>query len=167
MNAQVIANILSLVSSLLYTLSTCFKSKKSILLTQTGESLVGSIAQLVIGSYAPATTLVVCSVRNYIFSKKDQSILLSWIFCIFFLTFGILINNQGFIGLLPVCATIQYTLWTGYIKDPQVIRYGTIINTIPWIIHDFYMGLYVSVITMCISLVIITINIIRYKNKQK
>ena len=163
----IIANILSLVANILCGVSSFFKKKKTILLVQTTECCLGSLVQILAGNPAAAVELLICALRNFVTSKGLKAKWVYWLFSIFFLGFGLLFNNNGLIGFLPVIATIQYTLWLGYSKTAQAVRYGMILNYIPWIIHDFMSRLYISAGCMTVFLCLTIVNIIRYKNIEK
>lgn len=162
----VIANIIALLSNGLNGISSFFKTKKTVLILQTIECLMGSVAQIFASGYAAASQLFICAIRNFVNSTGVKSKWIHWLFSLFFLVFGLLFNNKGFIGYLPVFATIQYTLWTGYCKTAQGVRYGMLINYIPWIIHDFYIHMYTSAFVMSVFEIVVIINIIRYRRKK-
>ena len=48
---------------------------------------------------------------------------------------GVMTNNMGFIGLLPVIATAEYTLCCYYIEDPYRTRYSIMVNELIWVIY--------------------------------
>ena len=160
----IVANILSLISNGINGISSFFKTKKSILLIQTLECTIGGISQLLCKSFSAAIQLFICAIRNFITVNKNTKKIVYWLFSLAFLVLGHIFNNRGLIGLLPIFATIQFTLWNGYFKTAQQVRYGMVINFIPWIIHDFVVKMYVSAIIMTILMFVTIVNIIRYRN---
>ena len=162
----IIANVLSAVSNLLYGTSSFFKKKKTIMITQVIDSTAGCLACLLADSYSAAVTLFICAVRNFLVSKDNKKKWIYWLFAGALLVLGLISNTRGFIGILPVAASVQYTLWAGYAKNEQSIRYGMVVNYIPWIIHNAYVKLYTSAIFMTFFMIFTIVNIVRfYKEK--
>lgn len=167
MNTILTANILSGIGSLFPIASSFFKKKNTIFIIQSIGYIIDGITQIIANSLSAATQLFICAIRNFITTKEKTPKWVYYIFSLFFITFGLYFNNRGFIGLLPIIATAQYTLWNGYTKSAQITRYGMLINYGLWIIHDLYIQLYVAAIMMMISIIVVIINIIRYHCKQK
>ena len=165
-NKLIIVNILAMLSNGTYVLSSFFNDKRKIIITQILECVIGAIAEFIAGGFAAASTLIIDGIRNvYCAKSTNNSKVFYWVVSIILLVAGVCVNRNGIIGMLPVLAAIQYTLWMGYCKTAQGLRWGMLINYIPWIVHDGVMGIYVSVICMSVSMVIVIINIIRYRSK--
>ena len=163
----IIANILTFISNGLVAVSSFCKTKHKMIFIQFIECCIGGVAEILANSMSAAAQLFLCSFRNAIIYKNPKHKQVYWLLASAFLILGLIFNNRGLIGLLPIFATIQYTLWSGYCKNAQGLRYGILINYIPWIIHDFYIKLYVSAfISLCIMLSVI-VSIIKYRNKEK
>lgn len=160
----IIANILSLISVGLNCISSFFKTKKRILFLQTLECIIGGISQILCRSFSASIQLFLGAIRTYIAINENTKKIVYWIFSLVSLILGLIFNNRGLIGLLPIFATIQITLWNGYFKTGQQVRYGMVVNFIPWIIHDFIVKMYVSSIIMTLTMIITIINIIRYRD---
>ena len=75
----------------------------------------------------------------------------------------LLTNSNGIIGLLPILASLFYSIWTYKFKTAQSIRFGLIINILMWNIHDVYMKLYTSVIWGFVIILFTIITCIRCK----
>lgn len=160
MTRLVIANLLTCVATIISLSSSFFKTKKQMLIVQSIECAINGVTRIIINSLSSSSQLFLCAIRNIIFSKFNNKYL-CFLFSGLFLAIGLIANNQGILGLLPIFATIQYTLWSGFSKTAKQIRIGMIINYIPWIIHDFVVGLYVSAIVMIISAIIVIYNLIK------
>lgn len=128
MNTILTANILSGIDSLFPIASSFFKKKNTILIIQSIGYIIDGITQIIANSLSAAAQLSICAIRNFITTKEKTPKWVYHIFSLFFITFGLYFNNRGFIGLLPIVATVQYTLWNEYAKSAQITRYGMLIN---------------------------------------
>ncbi len=163
MTRLVIANLLTFLATIISLSSSFFKTKKQMLIVQSTECVINGASRIIINSLSSSSQLFLCAIRNIVFAKFNSKYLY-FLFAGLFLVIGLTANNQGILGLLPIFATIQYTLWTGFSKTAKQIRIGMIINYIPWIIHDLVVGLYISAIVMVISTIIVIYNLIRNKS---
>ena len=167
MSTLLIANILGIISNVLVFISPFFKTKKSILLTQVGDCVSGALAEILAKSYAPASLLVIGMIRNITMAKGLKDKRLYWLYSILCIVIGLATNNRGLIGLFPIIAVVQYTLWCAYTTSAQSVRCGMIINLLLWTIHEYFVQLYASAI-LCIAIIIVTaFNIYRYKNTEE
>lgn len=51
---------------------------------------------------------MVCIARNLLFIKGIESKIIEWVLVILGVVIGLLSNNIGFAGLLPIIANLQY-----------------------------------------------------------
>ena len=165
MNHILIANLLSILSGVFICTSSFFKKKNSILTAQALECCSSGCAQIFAHSYAAAIELFLCAIRNIVAAREPDRKWIYWVFSCVFAAMGLIYNNRGWIGMLAIAATVQFTLWTGYAKNAQAIRYGMCINLILWIIHDYIVHMYVSVGIMSFSVAVIIANIVQYKRE--
>ena len=167
MGSTFTANIISAIASIFHISSSSFKKKNTMLIMQSIGCIIDGIAEIMANSMSAAAQLFVCSIKNFVTTKEKTPKYVYYIFSLFFIIFGLYFNNRGLIGILPIIATVQYTLWNGYSKSAQTTRYGMLINYGIWIVHDLYIQLYVAVIVTVISSIVVIINIIRYRKTNE
>lgn len=160
----IIANILSLVGTIVLVWSMFVKSKETMLLLQAGNYILGAFSTTMANSYAAACSSIISLFRNLYLSQK-ASIPATVVFSILYIVLGAFTNTLGFIGLLPVLASVEYTLFVQFAKTSQILRYGALINLGLWLIHDICIQLYGSVISDIILVIITTISIIKFYNE--
>lgn len=166
MTAQlIIANILSLVGTIVLVWSMFVKSKETMLLLQAGNYILGAFSTTMTNSYAAACSSIISFFRNLYLSQKT-SIVVTVVFSILYIVLGAFTNTLGFIGLLPVLASVEYTLFVYFAKTTQVLRYGALINLLLWAIHDICIRLYGALISDIILIVITIISIVVKKNSE-
>ena len=133
----VIGNIISFFSALCMILSCCSKDMKKVFAYQFGECFLLAIASCFFGTFSAVITLLLCAIRNIIVAYNKFTKPLMIIFVILVSLFGILVNNRGIIGLLPVIATIEYTICCYFITDLKGTKISILVNLLIWVVYSF------------------------------
>lgn len=96
--------------------------------------------------WAGLITLIISVVRSLlvIIDKMNEKIMIICTICV--LIFGLLINDKGLLGLMPVIGTIQLTLCSHYIHSLLGTKISFLCNIIIWaiyslLIYDFSAGI--------------------------
>lgn len=146
-------------------ISTFSKTKSKMLLLQVGDALFNSIGSLLIGGYSGFVTNLIAGIRNLVNSrgKSNKYVNLLFMFAIF--TIGLCVNRNGLIGLLPIVASLEYTLCSYLVKSAQSLRLVLVVNIILWGIYDLVIGLYTAFIIDVIILLVTLFNVIRLSDK--
>lgn len=163
---MILANIMSGIGMMLLVYSTFSKSKKKMLWIQVGDCFFNALGCILACSYSATVTNTISMIRNIINAKGKMTKVLSYIIAVTLLAIGVVVNKKGLIGLLPVLASVIYTIWMEYFKTAQSLRFGLVVNLVLWLIHDFYVGLCVSGVTDTVLVFITIINIIRFRKEQ-
>lgn len=143
-----VANAFSFVAAAFLGYSTFAKNKSKMISMQFVTSSVNTFSCLFSGSYAGMTTNAVGAIRNLALVKTDYSKhkYIAVFFTILCGILGFLFNTKGIIGILPVIASMEFTLCTGFTKNTQVLRFALLVNLLMWLAHDIYMILIPSTI---------------------
>lgn len=155
----ILPQIFSLIGAVLLLYSTFAKTKKSILLTQTGDCVFNAMAGLLAGSYASASTNLISAVRNALTAKELVTKAVAVAFAVGICTIGLIVNQRGLIGILPAIASVQYTFWMFYAKTARTMKIGLLINVAVWLIHDIIIGLYPAMVVDIIIIVACIYNV--------
>lgn len=168
----IIGNILTALGMTLFFLSSFLKTKKKILIFQTGNHTLSSIGQLFLNQYSGAIQDFVSIIRNIciIFNKNTK--FLNYFFIILGLALGVGFNvwlnyNKTFdliMGFLPVFASLQYSV---IILLPNVkvyqIKLSMILSCICWTIYGLIYLNYSMAISNFIILIANVVILIRAK----
>ena len=100
-------------------ISSTRKNAKSVLLIQCLSQLIYGIGTLVLKGYSGAVQNGVSILRNFVAIKGIKSKVLEWILVLLGVVLGLVFNNLGFFGLLPVIANFQYTLAVFRFQDNE------------------------------------------------
>ena len=156
MSNILIGNIISFAAAIFLAVSCVVKSRKQIFILQFMNCAVLAVASYFFGSSAAITTLALCCIRNIFIMKDKFSVPVMTVILILVIACGILTNNRGIIGLLPVIATVEYTICCHYITDVDKTRISILVNEAIWIIYSFLVLDFSTAIT---DIIVVTVDI--------
>ncbi|MDD5945731.1 MAG: YgjV family protein [Clostridia bacterium] len=157
MSNILIGNIISFAAAIFLAVSCVVKSRKQIFILQFMNCAVLAVASYFFGSYAAITTLALCCIRNIFIMKDKFSVPIMTVILILVIACGVLTNNRGLIGLLPVIATVEYTICCHYITDVGKTRISILVNEAIWIIYSFLVLDFSTAIT---DIIVVTVDIV-------
>lgn len=157
----IIANIFSAIGTFFLAYSTFLKTKNNMLKYQIFDSMFNALGNVFIGSFTGALSNVITIIRNLLNTKGKMTKSLNLFICILVVIIGLLINTNGIIGLLPIIASVQYTISTYTTKTAQGLRYALILNLCFWFIHDLSLGLIPAMIIDIVVIITTFISIIK------
>ena len=167
----IIAQIIGIFALIVLMLSFQKNEKKILLKYQIFSSFLYALQYVCLGAYTGCLMNLTCMARNIIFNKyNNKKIPLYWLFFIITLMIGFsLITYMGVISLLPMFATILYSIaiWYGNLK---LIRSTEVISCSLFIIYNIKVLAITGLITTVIELVATLIAIYRFdikENKKK
>ena len=162
----IVGNIFSFLASLCTAVSVIKKSKTDFMYWQVGNTIFAILTNLVLLSYSGVTTNAVSLIRNILSYKNKLTIAGTFILLIVSVFLGLLYNNIGYIGLLPVFSSAGYTLCVYFTKNEQQMRYASICDLSMWATYYLYIQAYPSVITYAVLNIWTAIQIFRNRKKR-
>ena len=115
----ILGNGCSLLAMVTDSISSTRKTAKGVLLMQSLSQLIYCTGTILLKGYSGAVQNVVSILRNFVAIRKISSPLIEWILVLLGVVLGLLFNNLGLMGLLPVIANLQYTLAVFKFKDNE------------------------------------------------
>ena len=115
----ILGNGCSLLAMVTDSISSTRKTAKGVLLMQSLSQLIYCTGTILLKGYSGAVQNVVSILRNFVAIRKISSPLVEWILVALGVVLGLLFNNLGLMGLLPVVANLQYTLAVFKFKDNE------------------------------------------------
>ena len=115
----IIGNGISFVAAIFMVASCVVKRKRTIFLCQFLECALLAVASVFFGALAGMTTLV----ANDRYTKPMMTV-----FLILTIVAGVLANTRGLVGLLPVFATVEYTICCHYIVGEKATKCSIFVN---------------------------------------
>lgn len=156
-----IGNFISFIAAIFMIASCIVKEKEQIFIYQFLECMLLAFSSIFFGSISGVTTLVCSAGRNLLVAKNKFTKMAMYLFVVLTFTTGMIANTKGIIGLLPIIATIEYTICCHYIKGVTATKYSIFVNVFIWIIYSFAIYDFSTGITDVIVLIIDTFAIIK------
>ena len=113
----IIGNVCSFCATASDSISTTRKSTKSVLRVQNISQFFYFVATIVLKGYSSSVQNVVSILRNVVAIRGIKSKVIEWTLTIMGVVFGIVFNNLGLVGYLPILANLQYTLVVFQFRD--------------------------------------------------
>jgi len=168
MNVFVIGNIVALIAASFSIIMGISKSREKMIYIQTIQYFTYSISNFILGGISGAIASIIGAVRNILCYKEKLTKIAIWLIIIISTILTLSFNNLGFIGLLPLFNTIIYTVFINE-KNPLKFKTLYLITVILWLIYDFTIKSYTSVVFDIISITssLIVIYQLHKKNKEE
>jgi len=161
----IVGNVCAVGAMLSDSVSGTRKTRREILLVQCVSQLFYIASSLILKGYSATVQNVVSIARNLFaaYDKKNKAI--EYVLIILPVVLGIVFNNRGLLGYLPVLANLEYSVAVFAIKDkPVVLKYALIVNCILFCVFNFAILNFVSGVA-CI-VIVITTSVSVYKEKR-
>lgn len=157
----------SLLSACCLCYSTFGKRKENMLKWQVANTSFVILANLLLKGYSGMATNLVCLVRNILGAKGLLNRINTAILDILIIAGGAAVNNRGLLGLLPVVASVEYSVCMYLCKNAQQMRLALAVNVVLWAIYDFVIGSYPMFATDVIVAGVSLLNALRFKHLEE
>lgn len=162
----IIGNLCTLMAMGSNAISATRKTKNGILLSQSVSQLVYLTSALVLRGYSAAVQNVVSIVRNLAAIRNIRNAWLEWFLVGLAAVLGIVFNNRGLIGLLPVIGNLQYTIVIFRLRDKdRALKLSFWISTLCFAIFNIAICNFVGAASDLV--VLITTGIVLLKPEKK
>ena len=138
-----IANIIDFLAALLQVASGSIKKKSKILIVQTIQMMLQGVSMLLLGGVTGAVSNVLSCYRNYLCYKDKLSTAWKAILIGASLVLTFLLNNQGWLGVVPFVICTVYILLMD-MKDPIKFKILVMLSFVPWMVYHFILKSYVG-----------------------
>ena len=158
---MLIGNIISFAGACFTLLSAWSRDRKRIYLYQAAQCLLLAVANIFFASVSGVTTCALCAVRNCLLACDRFTARSCAVFVVAVAALGLYTNNRGLAGLLPIVATVLYTLGCFFAKRTKAIKLNMIVNLVLWAAYDLLVGDFVSAAVDSVSAVTALASILR------
>ncbi len=162
--SHVIGTIFSFLAAITLGASSFLKKKDKMILLQAAYNALNASANFFLGSYTGILTNCMSIFRNFLILKEKYNAVWMSILIAANIYIGLMINNRGWIGIIALVATTQYTSFLLFMKTPQRIRIALVINMILWSSYDFLIGSYPMSVMEVVIVIVTSVNI--YRNRK-
>lgn len=160
----IIGNIVAAAGSASLFFSTIPKSKNGILKMQAAGNFFLLVSDLILKGYSGAIQEVVSLLRNIIILAGKNGRVISIIMIAAGIIPGVIFNNNGLWGMLPIFANFEFACITLYPKSSEtLLKVAIVISTMCWAVYCFviknYVSTFVNIVTAISALVFIIKNL--------
>ena len=153
----IIGNISSLLAMGTDSLASAQKTAKGVLWMQTLGQAIYCGGALILKGYSGAMQNIVSIARNLFAIGNIKSKALEWILLFLGVALGLIFNNLGFMGLLPVIANLQYTISVFRFKDNQrALKISFAINSFLYSVFNLaiynFVGVVTNLVVVCVTI---------------
>lgn len=160
-------NGLSLLGMVLESISATRKTARSMLLIQSVSQFVYCISTIFFKGYSAAVQNGVNVLRNLAVLRNIESRFVEWFLIALGVILGILWNNLGLVGYLPIVANLQYTLAVFRFKeDERSLKKSFFLSLIMFAVFNVFIFNVVGVVSNLIILTTTGISLLRGAKKQ-
>ena len=135
-----LGHILSAVSFAALAASLFARDTRRLFLLQAADSFLGAFANLCFGGFSGASTNGIATVRNLLKAHGRFSGVIVWVTLVAQVAIGLLVNNRGLLGLLPVVATLEYTLAVALTDGVRAVKLALLVNILMWAAYGAMIG---------------------------
>ena len=160
----IIGNIFALIASIVMVIASYIKNKEKFLILQSIQILF-VLSNIVLGGISGAIVNALSVLRNLLCYKNKLTKTWIIIICLLMIVLSIIYNKNGLIGLLPIIASVMFTV-TINTKNELALKVMVIISFTLWLIFDYTIKSYVSTLFDAIGIVaafVATIQLIKLK----
>lgn len=160
--AIILGNIFSLCAMITDSISGTRKKHSEIMAFQIASQAFYTAASIVLQAYSSTVQNIVAIFRNFAAMKNVKSKVLEWILILAGVVLGIVFNNRGLLGWLPIIANFEYSIAVFKLKDNEkTLKMAFIINMVLYAVFSFVIMNYVGTLSCTVISVTTAISLIK------
>lgn len=134
----VLGNVFSLLAMFSDSFSAKQTSRNKILLVQILSQVFYTLSSFVLKGYSATFQNATNIFRNLFVIYGKQSKVVEYLFFATALILGVIFNNRGFVGLLPIIANLEYTIAVFRIHDEYKLKLAFLVTVVLFGIFNLY-----------------------------
>ena len=139
--AILVANVIDFLAALIQVGSGSIKQKSRILLVQILQLLMQAVSMLLLGGITGAVSNVLSCFRNYLCYRGKLGSVWKLLLISASVFMTILLNQQGFLGILPAAVCTVYILLMD-VKDQVKFKLLVTLSFVPWMFYHWILKSY-------------------------
>ena len=160
--AIILGNIFSLCAMISDSVSGTRKKHREMMAVQIVSQFFYAASSIALKGYSSTVQNVVAVFRNIAAMKNIKSKFLEWVLILAGVVLGILFNNRGLLGWLPIIANLEYSVSVFKLKDNEkVLKLAFIINMIMYAVFSAVIKNYVGVLSSTVIAVATAVSLIK------
>ena len=160
--AILIGNILSLCAMISDSISGTRKKHSEIMAIQILSQFFYGASSISLKGYSATAQNVVAVFRNFAAMKNVKHKAIEWALILAGVVLGILLNNRGLLGWLPIIANLQYSVAVFKLKDNEkALKLSFIVNVLMFAVFNLVIMNYVGTVSCIVIAVTTAISLIK------
>ena len=160
--AVILGNIFSLCAMISDSVSGTRKKHSEIMLVQIVSQFFYAASSIVLKGYSSTVQNAVAVFRNLAAMKNVKSKVLEWSLILAGAALGVVFNNRGLWGLLPVVANLEYSVSVFRLKDNEkALKLAFIVNMIMYAVFNGVIMNYVGVLSCAVIAVTTEFSVVK------
>ena len=163
--AVIIGNIFSLCAMVSDSISGTKKKHSEIMGIQIISQFFYAFSTIALKGYSGTAQNAVAVFRNLAAMKNIKSKILEWSFILVGLVLGIVLNNRGLLGWLPIIANLEYSFAVFMFRDNgKALKLSFIFNMVMYAIFSLAIMNYVGAVSCTVIAVTTIVSLVKRKN---
>ena len=164
----IIGNLFSLCAMISDSISGTRKKHREIMAVQIVSQFFYGASSIVLKGYSSTAQNVVAVFRNLAAMKNVKSKLLEWGLILSGVVLGVLFNNLGLLGWLPIAANLEYSVSVFKFKDNEkALKLAFILNMVMYAVFSAAIKNYVGALSCTVIAVTTTVSLIKAKKEKE
>ena len=164
MTDVIIGNIAALCAMITDSISGTRKKRRQILGIQIISQFFYGAAAFILKGYSGTAQNVVAVFRNIAAMKNIKSKALEWGLIAAGVVLGIVFNNRGLVGWLPIIANLEYSLAVFRFMDKENwLKAAFIVNMLLFVVFSYAIRNYVGIVSNLVVAVATAVSMVRDK----
>lgn len=143
----IIAEVLALLGFILYIYAVIQTNNRSLFRINLLENAINLIKNLLLGGFTAVIVQVFGTISLYLKTKNKFTGYIVYVVVISQIIVGLLVNNKGYLGLLPIIASSSYYFLITKINSNIKIKLLLASNLMIWVIYYIIIKDYVGALT--------------------
>ena len=163
----IIGNLLSLCAMISDSISGTRKKHSEIMAVQIVSQFFYGASSIVLKGYSSTAQNIVAVFRNFTAMKNIKSKALEWSLVLAGVVLGVVFNNRGLLGWLPIIANLEYSISVFKLRDNEkLLKTAFIINMVMYAVFSAIIMNYVGVLSCAVIAVTTAVSLVKTKEKN-
>ena len=168
MTDLIVGNACSLCAMVSDSISGTRKKNSQILGIQILSQIFYGVGSIILKGYSGTVQNAVAILRNLAAMKGLKSKWIEWILIVLGVVLGIVFNNLGLVGWLPIVANLEYSIAVFYFKKSEKgLKIAFIINMLMFTVFSFAISNYVGILSNTVVAVTTFVSLLRKRKAPK
>ena len=162
----ILGNVFSLCAMATDSISGTRKKHSQMMAIQIVSQFFYAASSIALKAYSSTAQNAVAVFRNYAAMKNVKSKVMEWVLILAGVVLGIVLNNRGLLGWLPIMANLEYSIAVFQFKNNETaLKLAFIMNMVMYAVFSLVIMNYVGAASCTVIAVTTAVSLIRAKKE--